>query len=226
MGPRTVNVACAGTCGGSKHSTISAISSSRGRVVGQWIGSSHILGSAFFAEGVPVHVESLRMVLKNLRATDLRGLFLLRRLDRRNLPGLLANHCLAGIHDLSLSHCPMMEWRGSSSGPGCPVCKLWSPAWASAIACRRSARKTVIVLDFPRRGRRWRAIVHCHRRTFDALEAGWVATMRASIVAFMFALCVLVGALQVDAQAQDAQQTPAIDTQADIAEQLVVQVRQ
>src|SRR5215470_7685362 len=30
-----------------KHSTISAISSSRGRVVGQWIGSSHILGSAF-----------------------------------------------------------------------------------------------------------------------------------------------------------------------------------
>ena len=50
--------------------------------------------------------------------------------------------------------------------------------------------------------------------------------MRASIVAFMFALCVLVGAPQVEAQAQDAQQTPAIDTQADIAEQLVVQVRQ
>src|SRR5262249_19298529 len=47
----------------SKHSTISAISSSRGRVVGQWIGSSHILGSAFLpkvSRYIPVHVESLR----------------------------------------------------------------------------------------------------------------------------------------------------------------------
>src|SRR5215831_606798 len=119
----------------------------------------------------------------------------------------------------------MMEWRGSSSGPGCPVCKLWSPAWPrrshAGIGTQDRNRARLST-----RERRWRAIVHCHRRTFDALGAGWVATMRASIVAFMFALCVLVGAPQVDAQAQDAQQTPAIDTQADIAEQLVVQVRQ
>src|SRR5215831_20606035 len=106
MGPRTVNVACAGTCGAARNTRPSPRSLRRGD--GWWANGSvraTYWARPFFAEGVPVHVESLRMVLKNLRATDLRGLFLLRRLDRRNLPGLLANHCLAGIHDLSLSHC-------------------------------------------------------------------------------------------------------------------------